>query len=282
MLRIGKSFPLILAALVCLVPCTSTADEGQLTGTVVGRTGEILHINVPQPVREGVLFAVKLLDGERAIADARVVSCTQERPFLALAKVVRGDIEQPVPIGVHAYADTATLSSNPEVPSPMQQGRSGNADRFSIQVGAFYPSEPLLRDTVADFWQSYRLSYNMATVGPIETQISVEYAEGSSAFAQGGQRGTRSMELIPVTLLARFRPIRLGKAKLFFAAGAGTYEIRSEQELGGTITRAKDREFGHEFGLGLESPRGWIMELRYREIFDADVKGYVFTVGARF
>lgn len=278
----SKLFLVITAvALIGGAPSVISADD-QLTGVVVGRTGEILHISVPQPVHEGALFAVKLLESERPIADARVLTCTQERPFLVLAKVVRGDIGQPVPIGVRAYADSDTLSRNPGVPAPMVRGRPAATERFSIQVGAFYPSEPLLRDTTADLWQAYRLNYSVLSIGGVDTQLSVEYTRGSGSFTEGEQTGTRTMEIIPVTLLGRFRPISLGSAKLFFAAGAGLYEIRSAQKLAGAVTRTRDSEFGHELGVGLESSRGWIMELRHRDILDTDIKGYCFTVGARF
>jgi hypothetical protein len=42
------------------------------------------------------------------------------------------------------------------------------------------------------------------------------------------------------------------------------------------------RAFGRELSLGIESARAWVIELRYRDVDDTDIQGYLLTVGSRF
>ena len=283
MFQAGKVFSAVAAiAMTCAASASAVgADEEQLAGMVVGRTGEILHISVHQPVCDGTIFEVRLLEREKPIAEARVLSCTRERPFIALAKVIRGDIQMAVPTGVHAYADVSAVSG-PGVPKPMKRHGAGNNDRFSLQAGAFYPRVPLMRDTVADYWQAFRLNYSFLRIEGFETLLSVEYTRGSGEFTSGGATVERTMEVIPLTVLGRFKLARLGSAHLFLGAGAGVCRIRSEERTGAALTSTSTDEFGTELAAGLESRRGWTLELRYRDVENTDIRGYSLALGTRF
>ena len=284
MFQAGKVFSAVAAiAAICAVSASAAAsgDGDRLAGMVVGRTGEILHISVHQPVCDGTIFEVKLLEREKPIAEARVLSCTRERPFIALAKVVRGDIQTAVPTGVHAYADIDAVGGL-DVPKPMKRQSAGDNDRFSLQAGAFYPRVPLMRDTVADYWQAFRLNYSFLRIEGFETLLSVEYTRGSGEFTSGGATVERTMEVIPLTVLGRFKLARLGSAHLFLGAGAGVCRIRSEERTGAALTSTSTDEFGTELAAGLESRRGWTLELRYRDVENTDIRGYSLALGTRF
>lgn len=272
--------PLIIAALLCTTLLPGMADNGKITGMIVGRTGEIVHVSVPQPVDEGSIFSVKPVQADPPIAKARVLSCTQERPYIALAKIVQGDIENPVPTGARAYAEDDSVKG-PSVPKPMGRSAQGE-DRFSMQVGAFYPSTTALRDSVADYWQAYRLNYLLLKARDFEAQLSAEYNKGSGEFPLETGLVKRSREVIPLTFLGRIVPLRMGSTHLFLAAGPGFYKIRSEETTGGITTSGDAEEFGQEYAVGFESRRGWILELRYRDVENTDIQGYSLTMGARF
>lgn len=283
MLREGKA--LLVAAAIALALAVSAAgmagaEDGRLSGVIIGRTGEVLHISVPQPLAEGTVMAVKPLEIEDPIAEARVLSCTKERPFLVLAKVVRGGIGTPVPIGVRAYADEEAVAG-PDVPKPLKRSQGDN-DRFSLQAGAFRPSTPALQDTVDDYWQAYRLNYSFLKAKGFEALLSAEYTKGSGDFVSETGPVKRTMEIIPVTMLGRIKPVRMGSAHFFIGAGGGIYRIRSREKVGTTLTASSTDEFGYEFAAGLESKRGWTVELRYRDVKDADIKGYSLAIGSRF
>jgi len=284
MFRAEKRLPILAAiAMVCAISAFAMAseDEDKLAGMIVGRTGEVLHISVHQPVCEGTIFTVKLLECEEPVAEARVLSCTKERPFIALAKVVRGDIQTVVPTGVRAYADVDAVSG-PDVPKPMKHQDTGDTDRFSLQAGAFYPSVPIMRDTVADYWQAFRLNYLLLKIEGFEALLSTEYTRGSGEFRSGGATVERTVEVIPLTVLARIKPVRLGSAHLFLGAGAGIYRIRSQKKIGEALTSKVTEESGVELAAGLESRRGWTLELRYRDVENTDIRGYSLALGTRF
>lgn len=269
-----RLFVLTLAAvaLICWVSPIAYAVEGQFTGVVIGRVGEFLQISVPQPVPEGVQFGVKLMEDERPIADVKVISCTEERPFVALAKVVRKEFDQTIPIGVRAYADPDTLEAT--LPRPKGKSGRGSGDRFSLQAGAFYPSEAETRDSTDEYWQSYRLSYSMMRIKGLETVLSIEY--GKTDAHEGDTSST--IEIVPVTILGKIHPLRFGKSSVFVAAGAGVYGIRSTPEA---AARSDRTEMGLEYALGLETG-GWVAELRYRDVENTNIKGYSFALGTRF
>lgn len=284
MLRAGKLlFVLLVANMICWMPLGAKADDAKLIGMVVGRTGSVLHIGVPQPVREGTIFEVKPFESEPPIAEARVLSCTQERPFMALAKVVRGDSIMSVPTGVRAYADIGAIEgTEAPLPQPIMHTDSPDRDRFSLQAGAFYPSSAVIQSMTSDYWQSYRFAFSFIRMGRFETLLSAEYSKGSgTAFAEGGPVN-HSMEIMPITVMERFRPFRLGNAHLFFGAGAGIYNIRTKDTFGADTLTSNQQEFGHEFAVGMESKHGWVIEARYRDIQNTDLKGYLVTIGSRF
>lgn len=271
--RVKLSMLIVAAvALICWVSPVACADEAQFTGVVIGRTGEFLQISVPQPVREGSLFGIKLLEADRPIADVKVVSCTDARPYVALARVVRLDFDQTIPLGVKAYADTQTLVTR--MPEPRR--RSKSPDRFSLQAGVFHPSEASVRESTQEYWQTYRLNYSMIRVHGLETLLSVEYGRAES---EGPTSVTT--EIVPVTLLGKIRPLRVGNTRLFLAAGAGMYGIRSTAEATGLDDKTDRTEQGVEYGIGLESS-GWVAELRYRDVENTSIQGYSFTLGMRF
>lgn len=275
-----KASVAVILLLLCAMQVPSTADD-RIAGLVVGRTGEVLHVSMSQPVREGTTLIVKALESEPPIAQATVLSCTHERPYIALAKVVKADMDVPVPTGVRAYA-TVTTANEQMAPEPMDTGGTADGGRFSIQAGAFYPRTPSLRDTVADYWQAYRINYSLLKVSDLEAVLSAEYLKGSGEFSTPGGTVERAMEVIPVSVLGRVKPFRLGDARLFLGAGGGIYRIRNEERAGDTLTSSEEEEFGFELAAGLESSRGWVIELRYRDVQDTDIEGYSLAIGARF
>jgi hypothetical protein len=273
-----------IVAIVCGVSSVSTAED-QLTGLILGRTGELLNIRLDQPVREGTVFSVKSILSEPPIAEAKVESCTKEWPFVALAKVVQTDYRTSIPLGAKAFAGVSSVDGSVEgkdAPGQIRQPRPGDDDRFSVQVGTFYPSKPVLRDTVADFWQAYRLNYSFAKVGNFETALSAEYSKGKGSFQTTTGAITRTTEVIPLTMMAKFKPARFGSTSLVVGAGAGVYRIRSREETGsGSISDTIDK-FGREYAIGLESSHKWVVELRYRDVPDTDIQGYLLALGSRY
>ncbi|HET6455388.1 MAG TPA: hypothetical protein VFI02_13370 [Armatimonadota bacterium] len=269
---------LAVIALACIASVAQAGDD-KVAGLIVGRTGEILRISVPQPISEGAVFDIKPLEREAPIAQAIVVGCTKEYPYEALAKIVRTDLQTSVPIGVRAYVNVAQVKSPPKqiAKETLPQG-----DRFSLQAGAFYPSIYSVRKTTSQFWQAYRMNYSFLRAGAMETMLSAEYLKGEGTFTSGLETGTRQMEVIPVSLLGRVKPFRLGSLRVFFGAGAGMYRIRSEDTIGSVTTLSQRDEFGHELSAGLESAKGWILEARYRRVPDTDIKGYSLSFGTRF
>ena len=261
-----------------------SASNDAVVAMVIGRTGEVLHIATPQPVKVGSIFAIKPFESEDAIAEAEVMSCTHERPYIALARVIRGDTIITVPTGVRAYTDLSSvlLTFVPLVLPVIRDTQVQDRNRFSVQVGAFYPSVPAVRDSTASYWQAYRLNYNFVKIGRFEGLIAGEYMKGSKEFDLGGDAIRHTVEVIPVTAMLRFKSLRMGHAHLFLGAGAGLYRIRTQQAVGSDTTEATNQQFGQEYSVGMESTHGWVMELRYRNVPDTDIKGYALTVGSRF
>jgi hypothetical protein len=280
-MRKGSKLFCIAATLALITSTALTADDDRVAGVIVGRTGEVLHISVPHPVKEGAVFDVKLLEAEKPIAQARVLSCTNEHPYIALAKVVRADMATTVPTGVKAYTSTGSVGGL-DVPKPMNSGRRSDPDRFSIQAGAFYPTVPAVRDSVDEYWESYRLNYSFLKIGAFDTQLSAEYSTGSGDVLSNGQTVERTMEVMPLTVLGRIKALRMGGTSLFLGAGGGIYRIRSEERSpAGVIAGTRD-EVGLELAAGLESRNGWTLELRYRDVENSDIRGYSLALGSRF
>lgn len=277
-----KMFPvLILVVLACGSALASNTDD-QLSGLITGKTGELLEIRLTQPVREGTIFQVKSILSEPPIAEAKVVSCTKEWPYIALAKVETADFRTAIPIGAKAFADVDSVEG-PNVPKPMKiKPDSDDTQRFSMQIGSFYPRLPVLRDTVTDFWQAYRFNYSFMKLGDFDMMFSAEYAKGSGEFEKSGVVTTRSMELIPVTLLGRFKIARAGSLNLVLGAGAGMCRIRTEESTGGVLASDNDYKFSRELAASLESRKGWALDLRYRDVPDTNVQGWSLGLGARF
>ncbi|MHB0913565.1 MAG: hypothetical protein ACYC2Y_08990 [Armatimonadota bacterium] len=241
--------------LILLLFCSLPACAGDLAGMVVGRTGDVLHVSLPKPVKDGSVLTVEV-SGEK-LAKARVLSCTSEQPYIALAKVTEEAEDASVPVGMRIYAEDGA----PTMPAPKRTPD----ERFSIQAGAFYPTAVETRLSTGEYWQSYRLNYALVRANGLETLLSAEYARSS---------GETDIQVIPVTVLGKIKPVRMGSAHLFLGAGGGIYSIRS----GGNETR----EFGQEFALGIESKHGWVLEARYRDVPDTQIKGYSLSFGNRF
>ena len=283
MLRAGKwLFVLISVALVCGAQVSARVQSDKMIGMVVGRTGSVLHIGVPQPVREGTIFEVKLFEGEPPIAEARVISCTRERPFMALAKVIWGDTLVSVPTGVHAYADVDSVEGVDALQLVILQSDDPDRNRFSIQAGAFYPVDAAVRDATSDYWLSYRLSYTFIRAGRFETVLSGEYSKASGQAIVDGYSLDRTIEVIPLTVMGRMKPVTIGKAHLFVGVALGMYNILTSDSAGIGDIKTNTQEFGQELSMGMESSHGWVVELRYRNIQNSDLNGYLFTVGSRF
>lgn len=259
----------------------AVAASKEMGGTIVGRTGDILHISLPQSVHEGSIISVKPVVSEPEATKARVVSCTKEEPYIALAKIIPAETTEIIPIGSHVYAD-ATQPARRTAPEPEKKGRPSDNQRFSIQAGAFYPTTQALRDQFSGYWQAYRLNYSMLKMNFFELMLSGEYTKGDNSFVSKGVLASRSMEIVPVTALGKLKLARLGNAHFFIGAGAGAYSICTKESVGAISTTDTQHKFGHEFTAGLESSRGWIFELRYRDIQDTDIKGYSLTLGGRF
>ncbi|MEN6521722.1 MAG: hypothetical protein ABFD46_11310 [Armatimonadota bacterium] len=273
-----KALPvLVLIMLVCGGALASSVDD-QLSGLITGKTGELLEIRLTQPVRDGTIFQVKSILSEPPIAEAKVVSCTKEWPYVALAKVEKADLSTTVPIGAKAFADVDSVEG-PIAPKPMRvKSYSDNGQRFSMQIGAFYPRLPILRDTVTDFWQAYRFNYSFMRLADFDMMLSAEYAKGSGDF----ESTTRSMEVIPVTLLGRFKVARAGSLNLVLGAGAGICFIKTEESTSGVQTSDSIHKFARELAASLESQKGWTLDLRYRDVPDTNVQGWSLGMGARF
>lgn len=259
---------LLFAVFAVFIRTYPAVADDELSGMVVGRTGEVLHISLPQPVAEGTVISIRPISSEEENT-ARVLSCTEERPYIALAKIVEPGAQ--IAVGVKAYA---------EKPKAAKAEKSGwNNDRFSIQAGAFYPAKASLRDDVGEYWQAYRLNYSLLRMDHFETLLSAEYAAGNSDSESAIDK---SMEIVPMTLIGRIKPIRMGGMHLFLGAGGGMYHIRQETGSGASFTSSTDDKFGHELTAGLESNQGWVMELRYRNVPDTEIEGYSLTIGGRF
>ncbi len=283
MLRAG-TWLLVLAAvaLVCGVQVSAGTQGDRMIGMVVGRTGSVLHIGIPQPVREGTIFQVKPFDGEPPIAEAKVISCTQERPFMALAKVIRGDTIMSVPTGVHAYADVGSVERQ-DAPQPlMREERDMDRNRFSLEAGAFYPSEASVRESTTDYWPSYRLTYTLLKNNRFETLLAGEYSKAAGEALVDSISVDRTTEIIPLTVMGRLKPVHSGKTDFFLGGGLGIYSIRTTDNNGTGNIRSSRQEIGQELSVGLQSSHGWLVELRYRNIQNTDLKGYLMTIGSRF
>ena len=282
MLRAGRlTIILSVVALTLGIAAQGRGDRSALVAMVIGRTGEVLHIATPQPVREGTIFAIKPFEGEDAIAEAEVLSCTHERPFIALARVIKGDTIISVPTGVRAYADASNVFG-PNVPAPMTDGKPVDKNRFSLQVGAFYPRQVAMRLATTDYWQAYRLNYSLLKMGDCEALLSGEYNKCTRAFDLGGEQIRHTIEVVPVTATFRFKSLSLGSAHVYLGAGAGFYGIRSQETIGTQTSSITSQEIGRELSAALESTHGWVVELRYRNVQNTDIEGYSLTMGARF
>lgn len=282
--RLKKTLPvlMVIALVTSITAVVYAENEAKLTGMVVGRTGEVLHVSLPQPVREGTVLSIKTLESQDAIAEARVLSCTQERPFIALAKVTRGDIETLVPVGVHAYADIASISGT-DAPKPMEPATQGDSSaRLSLQAGTFYPSSPTLRKATGNYWQSYRLSYAPFRTDTIDILLSTEYMKGTGSYLDNSVANKTTMEVVPITAVARTEPLKFRNAHLYLGAGAGLYHVSSKQTVGDISSATSSQKVGTEYLVGIESKHGWVLEMRYRDVKDTDIQGYLLSLGGRF
>jgi len=280
MFRIGKVLLIVAAVLALTGPVLASRDKGVITGMVIGRTGEILHISVPEPVREGAIMEVRPIECEPPVAEIRVLSCTHEAPYVALAKVIRCNAD-PVATGVRTYGELKAVAET-NAPKPMSTESIGNDGRLSIQVGAFQPSSAYMKDVFADYWQEYRLNYEFLRYGTFGMQLSAEYTKGIGKVASNNGTINRTMEIMPAVLLGRLRPLRMGRTTMFVGAGAGWYTIRTTDVIGGLSTTDTQRKVGREYSAGFEHSQGWIVELRYRDIPATYIKGYSLALGGRF
>lgn len=278
-----------VAALICSGSMANAAKF--INGEIIGKTGELLQIKVAQPVKDGTIFQVKSILADPPIAEAKTVSCTKEWPYVVLAKIMLADPQVYVPMGATAFADESSIKSagesgdtGVEVPSQHLMGNSGagDGDRFSIQVGSFYPRLREVRNTVADYWQAYRLNYSFIKLGRLDTTISAEYTKGSGSFKTDQGTVKRSLEVVPITALAQFRLARLGSTNLIIGGGGGVYRVRSQEDSISASTSSCGYHFGREFSAGLMSRKGWAIELRYRQVPDTQVEGLSLALGGRF
>jgi hypothetical protein len=268
-------------AMLVVISIGASAEGGQITGMIVGRTGDILHLNVPEPVREGSVIEVRPVSSEPAVAEARILSCTNERPFIALAKIIRADADVPVPIGAYVYADTNAVD-RAYAPAPMNTIPHSEDSRFSIQAGAFYPTSAYVRDATSNYWQSYQLDYSFVRAGAFDALLSAEYLRGAGTGLSNGIATSHVEQVYPLTLLGRLRPMHVGNTYLYVGAGGGIYHIVSNTTTGSASAGNTVDKFGTELTAGLESARGWILELKYRDVKDTDIQGYNLGLGARF
>ena len=252
------------------------AGEDRLTGVIIGRTGEIIHIGISQPVREGTIFKVMQMESEPPIAEAKVIGCSQERPFVALAEVTKGDIVESIAIGAHAYTNPGNVKG-PDVPKQLSD--SGDGSRLSVQAGVFQPKSQLVRDTVSDRWESFRLAYSLIRSKNFEAQLSSGYDKGAGSFASLNGTIERKVEVIPAVLMGRIKPLGVGGSRLILGAGGGIYRIKTSET--GLSTTTVDKT-GYELCVGSESHNGWMTELRYRNAKGTSIEGYSFSLGTKF
>ena len=233
-------------------------------------------MSVPQPVAEGAVIEVTMPDN--ATVGARVLSCTKEWPYIALAKTSQA-VAQAVPQAAPVYVSAPTVAAPAlRVSQPSKKGD----DRFSLQAGAFYPLYGQIGSgTYLDYWQSYRLNYSFLKLGKVDAQLSAEYMNGFASTGSGDNKTARSMQVIPITLMGKVKPFRMGSWQLFMGAGAGFYGMRSEDTLNGVTTKTHGGALGHELSAGLEA-RGWMLEARYRNVPNTEIRGYSLALGTRF
>jgi hypothetical protein len=90
------------------------------------------------------------------------------------------------------------------------------------------------------------------------------------------------MEIMPVSMVGKIKPLRLGGMRMFVGAGAGYYLIRTKDDNGGLSSTDTLHKFGREYTAGFENNHGWILELRYRDVDDTDIRGYALALGGKF
>jgi len=255
-----------------VIACLPAVSQANPTGMIVGRTGDILHVSVPQPVAEGATLEVTMPDN--GTASARVLSCTKEWPYIALAKTGGSAYQTAAP----AYASAPAFIA----PVHVAEKSSKKEDaRFSLEAGGFYPADNLGTGTYLDVWQSYRLNYSFLKLGGLETQVSAEYMRGFSSLGSGEHQVNRTMQVVPVTLMGKLKPFRIGSWKLFVGAGGGYYPMYSEDTCDGLTSNTKTGALGHELCAGLEA-NGWLLEARYRNVPNTEIEGYSLALGTRF
>jgi len=254
--------------------CLIQAAYANPTGMLVGRTGDILHVSLAEPVSEGSIVTVTLPDNGEA--DARVLSCTKEWPYIALAK--SGQVGRQV---TPAYS-TQAIVPQIVVNNVVKPAKSKADDRFSLQAGAFYPVYGQIGSgTYLDYWQSYRANYTILKLGAIDATVSGEYMKGFASFNVGDKKMARSAQVIPVTLMGRVKPFRVGSWQMFVGAGAGFYGMHNQDTVDGVTTETHGGALGHELTAGLEA-RGWMIEARYRNVPNTEIRGYSLALGTRF
>jgi hypothetical protein len=274
---------LVLAALA-LVCGTSIADstDDQLSGTILGKTGELLDIRLDQPVCEGTVFDVRPIVSEPPIAQAKVVSCTREWPYVALAKVYQADSRTVIPIGAKAFANLNSIDPTAAPRQKIWYDPQPDPMRFSVQAGTFYPRIPNVRLKTTDFWQEYRMNYSFLRLKNFEFTFSGAYAKGEGSTITSTGKTYNKIEIIPITLLGRLRLVKVGTLRLVVGGGAGVYRIRSGSTISGVKSHDTTDKFGQELSAGIESSKGWLLELRYRNVPDTDIQGFSLALGGRF
>lgn len=273
---------LLVIISICTM-CQAANVKDQLSGLITGKTGELLDIRLEQPVEEGTIFQIRPILSEPPVAEALVLSCTKEWPFVALAKVTQADPRSVVPIGAKAYADANTVDKA-HAPKPMKAHNSVTDDlRLSIQAGTFFPRPAALRSDTTNFWEEYRINYSFLKADNFELALAGGYLKGSGdSLTRDGGTVTKTIEVVPLTMFGRLRAIRYGGLSLVVGGGAGMYRIKSTREVVDSTTSNKADKFGQEFSAGIESNKGWLMELRYRNVPDSLIQGFSLAFGARF
>lgn len=282
MLRKSKVLTILAAAvLACTVSAANAAKW--MSGEIIGKTGDLLQIKVSEPVKDGTIFQIKSILSDPPLAEAKTMSCTKEWPYIVLAKVMLADPNVYVPMGATAFTETSSVEHvSTEAPKKSFIKSTADGDRFSLQVGSFYPRIASVRESTADFWQEYRFNYSFVKLGRLDTMISAQYTKGTGDTKSDLGTINKTLEVVPVTLLGQFRLARMGSTNLVIGGGGGVYRIRSEERIAGVSTKDQSYHFGREFSAGLMSTHGWGVELRYRDVPDTSIQGLSLAFGNRF
>lgn len=280
--RLARGLLSVLA--ICLFLSTGVSASGELVrGLVVDRSDQELWLGLSSPVTKGTVFNVSLMPGGEIIARATSDDSTPDEPYVARARyrlLVPGAF---VPIG--AYVESTAVSL-PDMDEPdgyrSVSTESESADRLSLRLGAFFPSDSQIRDETSGMWPTVQIGYRICDRKRLSAEIALSYFGNNGTFADGDTAGRRNLTAVPLTLDIRFPISRSDRSGWMARAGVGAYSIRDKRTVGDVSTARNVTTFGWQAGFGYVSSRGHSAELYYTDVSSTDFRGAVFSLGTRF